>query len=140
MQTAKTFQKHPLSPINHHLSLMNFGNQQAHNTHRLFHVFALKKNLKIKFNWKLPRGTGKLKCFRDVSMPQKLLTHGRALTCHLSNHETINGEYLWACLYCHGNNFRISQTIVAIALSSSFFLNLSFCPFINLSSLWQQLL
>lgn len=65
-------------------------------------------------------GTGKLKLLfmlRVVRKIKRVTTRsvGWALTCHLRNHETING----LAFYCRGNNFHISTAIVAKALSSS---------------------
>lgn len=59
--------KLPFSSINHHLTLMNFANQQA--------LGESDSVLKIHFKRKLPLGTGKLKCF-----------HRFHALCHMAEH------------------------------------------------------
>lgn len=100
---------------------------------RCSRVGSKKRGLKIRFKWKLPWGTGKLKCFRHKSF-------STWQSINMSFTQSWNYQWdVWACLYCHGNNFHISETIVTIVLSS-FSPNSPFPPFHKSVVWWQQLL
>lgn len=125
---------------------MNFANQQA----TVVVVLSLTTRVDRKwfiFKWKLPWGTGKLNllfmlsCRPQYKKRKKTVTShtaGKALTCHLRNHETINGTLNGLVSYCRGNSFTYQ------AQSSPFPCHRHCCPFpdptynfVNLS-MWQQ--